>query len=298
MQLPTVTEPALDLLSAEVIATWPTGTFLENLAFAPDGDLFVTDYHGGTVFRVDPEGGTPEAVCSPGVHPLGIAFEPDGSALLSAHRQLGFDERPRGAFDSFWRLDPDGNAELVAEAPGARFLNGLTRIAPGRFACADSSGLLWEIDAAAGRAEIVSRSELIGPIDPADPLPAANGIKPQGDHVYISNWVRAQLVRVPLDDLATPEIVNEDVIIDDFAFAQDGSLFGATHLATVIRLEPDGTRYTVAGPEQHVAGCTACAFRPGSDALYVITDGGTVAGTPEPARLVVLKTGRPGAALL
>jgi len=33
---------------AAVIASWPTGTFLENLAFAPSGALYVTaDHHGG-----------------------------------------------------------------------------------------------------------------------------------------------------------------------------------------------------------------------------------------------------------
>ena len=52
----------------------------------------------------------------------------------------------------------------------------------------------------------------------------------------------------------------------------------ATHVAqTVLRLNPDGTRTTIAGPAEGAVGSTACAFgraEPDRQALYVTTNGG------------------------
>lgn len=36
---------------AATITTYPVGTILENIAVAPDGNLFVTDVGSGTIFR-------------------------------------------------------------------------------------------------------------------------------------------------------------------------------------------------------------------------------------------------------
>lgn len=303
MQLPSFVEPAPELVPFEVKAEWPEMTFLENLAVAPDGAFWITHYVGGEVYRVDPDaGGAVELLAkTEGFHPTGIAFAADGSAVLAGHRQPMFDARPPEAQDGFWHLQGDGTITHVADAPGARFLNGLTPAGGDRFYGADSiSSQVWEVDLGARSATVALRHELLGPVDTEAPLPAANGIKVFDGHLYVSNWVKSLIVRTPIGAggaLGEPEVVAEDFVVDDFAFSADGSLFGATHMATVVRLDPDGTTRTLGGPERLVAGCTAPAFRPGDDGLYVITDGGVVANVPEPARLVRLDVGRAGAPL-
>ena len=53
----------------------------------------------------------------------------------------------------------------------------------------------------------------------------------------------------------------EMLLADDFAFADSGALYVTTHPANaVVRLAPDGTRSTIAGPSEGAVGTTACAF--------------------------------------
>lgn len=80
---------------------------------------------------------------------------------------------------------------------------------------------------------------------------------------------------------------------DDMAVDPSGALLIATHPAdTVLRLDPDGSRTTLAGPDQGATGATACAFgrAPGDEgALYVTTNGGMSSRPPEawePAKLL------------
>lgn len=69
-------------------------------------------------------------------------------------------------------------------------------------------------------------------------------------------------------------------MVDDFAFAEDGILYIATHPTnTVIALCRDGSRRVIAGAEQGVIGSTAVAFGIGTDRnhLYVVGNGGVFA---------------------
>ena len=43
-------------LNAAAITTYPPGTSLENIAIAPNGDLFVTDLGAGTIFQISTAG--------------------------------------------------------------------------------------------------------------------------------------------------------------------------------------------------------------------------------------------------
>jgi sugar lactone lactonase YvrE len=97
------------------------------------------------------------------------------------------------------------------------------------------------------------------------------------------------------------EVVAENLRGDDFAFATSGALYVATHPAhTVLRLAPDGSRTTIAGPAEGAVGSTACAFgRAAGDekALYVTTSGGLwtpYRGQVQEAKLVRLEVGEAG----
>ena len=71
-----------------------------------------------------------------------------------------------------------------------------------------------------------------------------------------------------------------------------------------MRIDPSGTRTTIAGPAEGVVGATACAFgkAPGDEhALYVSTDGGFIVpheNVVQDAKLVRLEVGEAGWPLL
>jgi sugar lactone lactonase YvrE len=300
MHVPTPPTLSRRPAASSVVATWPEGTFLENLSFARDGTLLVTAYTEGQLHRVDVATGERGLLAALDFYPLGIAHDVRGGVVLSGHRQLGFEVRAPHTPDGFWYVEPDGKVRAIANAVGARFLNGLTPLGDGSFVCADSSGAVWQVDPRTNAVSRVSGCAELSPVVAAEPLPAANGIKVHDGYLYVSNWVRATVLRAPLADLSRFERVHEGVIIDDFAFSRDGAIFGASHMANVVCLEPDGTRWEIGGPEELVHGATACALGP-DDALYVITDGGSVAfhlgiaPALEPARLVRLDVQRAAA---
>jgi hypothetical protein len=100
------------------------------------------------------------------------------------------------------------------------------------------------------------------------------------------------------------ELAFEDVRADDFAFSELKTMYIATHVAqSVLRLQADGTRTTIAGPSEGMVGSTACAFgRAPEDAhtLYVTTNGGLslpYQGQLQDAKLVRLDLGERGAPL-
>ncbi len=72
------------------------------------------------------------------------------------------------------------------------------------------------------------------------------------------------MVRIPIleqQQAGTPTIYASNVPLDDFTFDAEGNLYGTTHpVNTVIRIARNGTRLTIAGPEQGVIGSTAAAF--------------------------------------
>jgi hypothetical protein len=116
------------------------------------------------------------------------------------------------------------------------------------------------------------------------------------------------IVRAPLraDGSAGPvETVWREILGDDFAFGESGSLYVTTHPAqTLVRIDPSGKRTTIAGPDQGMVGATACAFgtAPGDErALYVSTDGGFIVpheGVVQDAKLVRLELDESGYPLL
>jgi hypothetical protein len=294
MSLPNLyADTLVDLAPAKSLATFPVNTFLENLAIAPNGDLFVTSHEQGEIFKLDLQGNlTLYANLSGKVS--GINLVGEDSLLINGWNAEGV---------SFVAILDHGEVQFLQTLPEAMFLNGITPVAAGHYLIADSyRGAIWSFDLATQTADIWLEHPLLARNDNNDPFPAVNGLKRFGNFLYISNTQQKLLLRMPLDSSLKPqalEIVLEGTNIDDFAFDLEGNLYGATHVYnSVIRVDGDRNTTIIAQAEQGVTGCTAVAFY--GTALYVVNNGGMFlppTGGVEPAQIVRLEIGIAGAPL-
>ena len=282
-----------ELVAAQSLATFPVNTFLENLAIAPTGDLFITSHEAGEIIQLNTE------------HQLIPYAKLDGKVsgivILDTDRLLINGWTAEGV--PFVAILSQGAVQSLQRVPDAAFLNGITPIAPNLYLMADSyRGAIWSFDTATSTISNWLEHPLLARNDSTDPFPGANGLKRFGDFLYVSNTQQKLLLRIPLSASLTPqepEIFVSGTNIDDFAFDTQGNLYGATHVYnSVLRIDPDGNTTIIAGADQGVTGCTAVAFF-GTD-LYVVNNGGMFLPPPggvEPAQIVRLEVGVTGASL-
>jgi putative intracellular protease/amidase len=279
---------------ATAIAEFPVNTFLENIAVAADGNLFITSYEEGKVYQVTPSGAVSEYAKIPGS--AGIAFDRQGNVLVAG---VAENKTP-----TLFRMAGNTVEPLVAIAD-AIFLNGMTHLMDDRYLIADSyKGAIWQVDIAAKTVQIWLQHERLARSDAKHPFPAVNGLKIYGNMLYASNTQRQQLIRIPITpegNAGSPERWLTNVNLDDFAFDVDGNLYATTHVYnSVVRISPDGAITTIAQAEQGVTGSTALAFGRLEDdhqSLYVTTNGGMSLPLPTgiaPAQVVRLDVGIAG----
>lgn len=294
---PIFTDTPEEIIPAQTIAEFPINTFLENIAIDRNGEIFVTSFEEGKVYRVAVTGEFRE-FAKIGGDATGIEFDQQGNLLVAG---VTNDKTP-----AVFQIDRNGNAEPLVTLPDAIFLNGMTYLTSNRYLIADSfKGVIWAVNIIEKTAHLwlqherLSRSAAEFP-----PFPAANGLKIYGNTVYVSNTQRQQLIRIPLhQDLTAgiPELFLTNVNLDDFAFDDQGNLYAATHVYnSVVRITPDGQITTVAKAAQGMTGNTALAFgRTLGDrtSVYVTTNGGMSlppATGVEPAKIVRLEIGIEG----
>jgi SMP-30/Gluconolactonase/LRE-like region len=281
-----------------VVATWPVGTFLENIAVL-DGGEFVIAVHNRRELHRATSGGEHHLWVSMPASPAGMIAHDGGVSVVGGE--------PGQGPHHLYRVTPTGEVHDRGPIPGTLFLNGFTPGPPGTGYAVDSiAGEVFGIDLDSGGSRRVLSDQRLQKISAEPMLPGANGIKATQDALYITNTDRALVLRAPLDSDGIPvgsvEIVAEHLRGDDLAVASDGNLLITNHIHnTVIRLDPStGKRTAIAGPDQGMAGSTACAFgtAPGDRAsLFVTTTGGIVMpldGVVQEAKLVRLETGVTG----
>lgn len=277
----------------EALALWPAGHFAENLVVDDTGAVFVSLHSHLRIDRFDPPTGTLAQFAHAPAPVAGLTFDAGGTLWATGGR-LG---EPPGYV---WRITPGGREEWL-QIPEALWMNGCAMHPDGRtlLACESVTGRILAIDLVEpGWRDWIS-DELLRP--QGDQIPGANGIKLRDGRAWISVTDRNLLVTAAISadgGAGDLQVAVERVRADDFAFAASGGLYVATHPAnTVLRLAPDATRTTIAGPDQGAVGSTACAFgrRPqDTDALYVTTNGGMWApyrGKVEEAKLLRLQIG-------
>ena len=292
-ELPAHASAPLAPVPHSTIAEWPEGTFLENLAVLPDGSVAISVLSEARIDRVTLQGAvaTLRQFDAP---PTGLAVV--GGALFAAVGE------PGAGPPTLWRLDPvTGDGEAWLELEGLEFANGLTPFAAGTLLTAESwQGRLVRIDLSARRASTWIEDERLTRAPMIDMLPGANGVKRWRDEVTVSSTGRALLLRAvvePDGSAGRLEVVSEHLRVDDLAYDAEGRVYLSTHIGhSLDRLDRHGDRVMLAGPEQGLAGSTACAFHP-DGGLYVTTTGGIILppnGRLESARLVRLDPGAPG----
>lgn len=281
---------------AKTIAEFPVNTFLENIAIAPDGTIFVTSYEEGKVYRLTPDGEKKDFARIEG-NVAGIAIEANGNILI--------DGALNGKIPTVWRIEQNGNLEAIVTLPDAIFLNGMTHLAGDTYLIADSyKGAIWAVDAAARTVKIWIEDPLLARSDTSNPFPAVNGIKIYGNSVFASNTQRQLLIRIPLTENRTPEtpeVFLTNINLDDFAFDINGNLYGTTHVYnSAVRISPDKEVTIIAKAEEGMTGNTAVCFGRSpedNNCIYITTNGGISlppATGVAPAKVVRLDVGAIG----
>lgn len=283
-------EPA----EARQVAAWEPGAFIESIAFASDGSVYVANHLAGSIDRVV-DGKIARFARMPGL-PTGILLRPEGGLLVTG--------RAEGGPETLYAVSNTGDVSVLVTIPQAGFLNGMTWLEAGTVLIADSNGgVIWSIETGTGQVSQWARDPLLGHSDPTahfpstTAYPAANGIKRFGDAIYVSNSARALILRLDLfpGGRAGPaHIYAESLVADDFAFDEHGNLFAPTHpMQSVVRLGRDGSRRTIATPAQGLTGPTAVALA-ADGSLYVVGNSTLpINGKQRPSALVRLDAAKP-----
>ncbi|MBD2102493.1 SMP-30/gluconolactonase/LRE family protein [Leptolyngbya sp. FACHB-261] len=299
---PIFAQTPIALVAAEVVAEFPANTFLESIAVSPDNTLFITDHLNGSVWRIGADGQTILHAKIAG-KATGLVCLPNGNLLLSA-----WDEQNVA---TVFNISPDGETSVLVTLPDAIFLNGMTPLSGGSLLdgtepilIADSyRGVIWLLNVPEKTVHIWLEHPYLVRSSPDKEFPAVNGLKIYDGVLYASNTEKMQLVKIPIvnGQPGEPEVFVTPINLDDFAFDQEGNLYGTTHIYnSVVRIAPEGTVTVIAEAEAGMTGSTALAFGRGESdrtSVYVVTNGGMSfppATGVELAKVIRLEAGIPG----
>jgi len=280
---------------ADILTSLPTGAFFENLEPQADGSVLFTSYFSRQILRWSPSGVSVFAEL--GAHPVDL-ISIDGGFLVTAHGAPFTSGPSFTGTMAVLRLDSTGRTVGRVEAPQALFLNGIARLEGDLMLIADSlAGTIWAYGIAGGTLTPWNRADQLKPVaSPGEFALGANGLQISGDFVYVSNSSTKTLMRGRLSAGRTVEAfetLGTFTGIDDFAVAENGRIFIATHGTTVILREPDGRVAVVI--DRDAEGATSVAFGrgPSAGSLFITTTGGLFAGLKANANLlrVALPTG-------
>jgi len=126
-----------------------------------------------------------------------------------------------------------GEVAVLVTLPDAMFLNGVTLLDGDRALIADSyRGAIWEVNVPAKTVQIWLEHPLLARSSADQEFPAVNGLKIFDQVLYASNTQQMQLLKIPIVDgqPGTPEVFVSPINLDDFAFDQEGNLYGTTHI--------------------------------------------------------------------
>jgi outer membrane protein assembly factor BamB len=269
------------------------GTWIENIAVRPSGQLLLTLFDRPEVYTLDPKvpGAKPELVHKfqeNATKLLGITeYATDKYAVV-----VGSSENGKDAW-SIWSLDvgavKGANAQRRIRAiPGAEMLNGLTTLDGNTVLAADTTGgVVYCIDLLSGEHSVVLNDKTM--------MPGINGVRYRAPYLYYTNTVQGLFARVQIHPRTARSAGPVKVIatkiegVDDFALPSwaEGDAYIANFFDnTVLRVQLDGNVTVFA---KGISVPTSASFgRTDADArtLYVVTSVPPASGG---GRVVALK---------
>lgn len=307
--------------TVDVVAEFPPGYFLENLAVMSDGSVLVTAVLQKELWWVPPTapGTTAEPLLVHRFDHLALGIVELAPDVFGVSLSDGYTTRESRVVSVDLREWEPGAAAPVATFATfddrVRALNGSCLPAPGVLLLADCfAGLVWRVDVGqggpSGTAQVWLEHPSLRP-DPdstlTPPQPGVNGLRYDSTrhHLYWTNTARSLFARVAVDPdrllpVGEPEVVARVPMADDFCIDdRAGVAYVTCHRHNTldrVALEPGASREVVVGVplEDLFVGPSSAVWgrragEPGRT-LYVTTDGGTTALPPDgrrrPARLV------------
>jgi len=272
------------------LASYPHGSFLENLEVQADGRVLYTDYLKKKidVLATDEKVSTFSEL---DLYPISL-ISIDNGYLVAGHGKSFFAGEDFVKSQKFVVLNKSGEKTSEILAPQAMMLNGMVQLANGMILVADSlTATIWQLDVASQQITPWLQDPTLG-IIPDQPgfLPGANGLKLSGEELMISNTSQETLSVVKVDSDGKPQGNLEQFAkvgrIDDFWIRDDGSVLYTTHSDELMLLQADGSVKELLA--KGCNGCTAIAPYPlGQDNTFVfINDGGMFEGHKDPVTVV------------
>ncbi|KAJ5827664.1 hypothetical protein N7447_004427 [Penicillium robsamsonii] len=266
------------------IHRFPNGTWVENIAVRPNGNIIVTILSTAELWEIDPS-----IPSGPGSARLVHHF--DGAEDADGITELSSDIYAVIASNSVWTINLRNHEPskpiLIAKLP-AGYLNGIVALDEGNaVAITDSQlGLVWRLDLRTGSYSVIHQDESMAANDDMGLLLGVNGLKIVNDYMYYSNSPKRIFCRVRIDThtgraLGPYEVIGNDTRADDFAIGphEVGYLAGIVD-DVVIRVFPNGYHEVIAGSKgsTDLMTATSAAFgrtQKDRNVLYITTGGET-----------------------
>lgn len=250
----------------------------ENVTLAPDGSLTVSMLGGSAgrrpaLVRFGVSGHREVLVAGePGDMITGNTRGRDGSVYYNV-------SSADASRSGVWKLPVGGSPRRIAALPAGSLPNGLAIDPAGRilYVAESYKGAVWTVPVSGGTATPWLTEDSLAPAQAPLPL-GANGLRFHNGAVWVSNFSKGTLLRVPVTATGSAgrvHVVTGGVVgIDDFTFLSDRSdvVFAALNSTDEIAVVyPNGTKRTVLTSADGLASPTATVVR--GQRLY-ITDGG------------------------
>lgn len=293
LALPKADDLPFEPVRASVLKTYDEGLWLEGIASAADGTLYIAGNRGLAFSRSDyyrdaqgeliarkPDGEERVIFKTPRGTTAGVvAVEGDGVLYLTSH----------GDVSAIWRIDAQGSSKQLGQFPNGAWPNGLDIGPDGMLYTPDSHlGVIWRVNPRTGETNAAIRDGVLLARPFIALAPGANGLHFSGRDMIVTVSDKTTVLKYAMDDqgrFGSPTVIARGIPGDDFAIGRDGSLFITTHpYDTLVRVSPTGQRTIVGKAEQHIVGATDAAFgksQQDRDTLYVVTDGGAFTGGPQ-----------------
>jgi len=276
--------------SSKVLASYPSGNFLENLEVQSDGRLLFTNYSTKSIEQLLPNGETSK-FANLTSYPLGIISIPEGYLVTANSKSLLLGEDTKDA-QQILLLDKNGNQTGQFNTPQAMALNGLVQLDNGTILAADSlAGTIWEIDIKAKKITTWLKDKALEPLANQKMFkPGANGLKLHTSGLIVSNTSLGTLSLIKIGKDGRPnsqaKLIAKVGMIDDFWVRADSSILFTTHEKSIKLLSTTGNIKVIA--TKHCLGNTAIApYPPNQSRSYAVTtDGGMYFGAKDQAKVV------------